>query len=232
MMKQNLYIGLNNMKILLLEDELMLNNAINQYLTSIGHQVESFTDGQAVVDSINNSYDLLILDINVPTLDGFEILTILNSKKIFIPTIFISALSDIEDITKGYNLGCKEYLKKPFHLAELGIKINQILKSEQQTTSHIKFSKNYSYSKTNKTLYFNNEPQNLTKKQLEIIHILALNINMIVDFERFRIDVWDAEDIDNPTIRAEISRLKKSLKEDFIKNIRGLGYKIDRFYSA
>lgn len=163
MMKQNLYTGLNNMKILLLEDELMLNNAINQYLTSIGHQVESFTDGQAVVDSINNSYDLLILDINVPTLDGFEILTILNSKKIFIPTIFISALSDIEDITKGYNLGCKEYLKKPFHLAELGIKINQILKSEQQTTSHIKFSKNYSYSKTNKTLYFNNEPQNLTK---------------------------------------------------------------------
>ena len=55
---------------------------------------------------------------------------------------------------------------------------------------------------------------------------------MIVDFERFREDIWDAEDIDNPTIRAEISRLKKALKEDFIKNIRGLGYKIDRYYSA
>jgi DNA-binding response OmpR family regulator len=220
------------MKILLLEDEMMLNNAIKEYLSSIGHIVESFSDGQAVIDSINSSYDLLILDINVPSVDGFEILNILNRNKIFIPTIFISALNDIEDITKGYELGCKEYLKKPFHLAELGIKINQILKSEQHTTSHIKFSKNYSYSKTDKTLYFNNEPQNLTKKQLEIIHILALNINMIVDFERFRIDVWDAEDIDNPTIRAEISRLKKSLKEDFIKNIRGLGYKIDRYYSS
>jgi DNA-binding response OmpR family regulator len=96
----------------------------------------------------------------------------------------------------------------------------------------MKLSENYSYSKTEKVLYFNNEAQNLTKKQLEIIHILALNINMIVDFERFRVDVWDAEDIDNPTIRAEISRLKKALKEDFIKNIRGLGYKVDRYYSS
>ena len=220
------------MKILLLEDELLLNNAISEYLRNIGHMVESFQDGQDVLDNIDSSFDLLILDINVPTVDGFGVLANLNSKKIHIPTIFISALVDIEDITKAYNLGCWEYIKKPFHLGELGIKINQILKKEQNNTSHIRFSENYSYSKDKQTLYFNGEPQNLTKKQLEIIHILALNINMIVDFERFRVDVWDAENIDNPTIRAEISRLKKALKEDFIKNIRGLGYKIDRYYSV
>ncbi|MCT7561772.1 response regulator transcription factor [Aliarcobacter butzleri] len=220
------------MKILLLEDELLLNNAISEYLRNIGHMVESFQDGQDVLDNIDSSFDLLILDINVPTVDGFGVLANLNSKKIHIPTIFISALVDIEDITKAYNLGCREYIKKPFHLGELGIKINQILKKEQNNTSHIRFSENYSYSKDKQTLYFNGEPQNLTKKQLEIIHILALNINMIVDFERFRVDVWDAENIDNPTIRAEISRLKKALKEDFIKNIRGLGYKIDRYYSV
>lgn len=220
------------MKILLLEDELLLNNAISEYLRNIGHMVESFQDGQDVLDNIDSSFDLLILDINVPTVDGFGVLAYLNSKKIHIPTIFISALVDIEDITKAYNLGCREYIKKPFHLGELGIKINQILKKEQNNTSHIRFSENYSYSKDKQTLYFNGEPQNLTKKQLEIIHILALNINMIVDFERFRVDVWDAENIDNPTIRAEISRLKKALKEDFIKNIRGLGYKIARYYSV
>ncbi|MDD2508148.1 MAG: response regulator transcription factor [Aliarcobacter skirrowii] len=219
------------MKILLLEDELMLNNTITEYLKNIGHMVDSYFDGQDVLDNIENRYDLLILDVNVPTKDGFMILDELNSKKIHIPTIFISAQIDIEDITKAYSLGAREYLKKPFHLEELGIKINLILKKEQRDTSHIKFSENYSYSKDKQTLYFNGEPQNLTKKQLEIIHILALNINMIVDFEHFRIDVWDSENIDNPTIRAEISRLKKSLKEDFIKNIRGLGYKIDRYYS-
>mgnify|MGYP002397282924 FL=1 len=194
--------------------------------------VESFTDGQEVLDNINSTYDLLILDINVPTKDGFTILQELNTKKVYIPTIFISALIDIEDISKAYELGAREYLKKPFHLEELAIKINLILKKEQNNTSHIRFSENYSYSKDNQTLYFNGEPQSLTKKQLEIIHILALNINMIVDFERFRIDIWDGENIDNPTIRAEISRLKKALKEDFIKNIRGLGYKIDRYYSV
>lgn len=220
------------MKILLLEDEMMLNNAICEYLRDIGHMVESFSDGADVLDSIEKKYDLLVMDVNVPSVDGFSILEELNRRKIHIPTIFISAQIDIEDITKAYNLGAREYLKKPFHLGELGIKINQILKKEQNNTSHIRFSENYSYSKDNQTLYFNGEPQSLTKKQLEIIHILALNINMIVDFERFREDVWDAENIDNPTIRAEISRLKKGLKEDFIKNIRGLGYKIDRYYSV
>ena len=217
---------------ILLEDELMLNSAISEYLKNIGHMVESFFDGAEVLKSIENGYDLLILDVNVPNIDGFSILNELNNRKIHIPTIFISAQIDIEDITRAYNLGAREYLKKPFHLGELGIKINQILKKEQNNTTHIRFSENYSYSKDKQTVYFNGEPQNLTKKQLEIIHILALNINMIVDFERFRVDVWDAESIDNPTIRAEISRLKKSLKEDFIKNIRGLGYKIDRYYSA
>lgn len=220
------------MKILLLEDELLLKKAISEYLTSIGHMVTSFNDGQKVIDEVDNSYDLLVLDVNVPNKNGFEILAELNAKQLFIPTIYTTALSDIEDITKGYELGCREYIKKPFHLEELGIKINQILKKDQQKTSHMRFSENYSYSKDTKVLYFNAEPQNLTKKQLEIINILALNINMIVDFERFRFDVWDAEDIDNPTIRAEISRLKKVLKEDFIKNIRGLGYKIDRYYST
>ncbi|NVJ53218.1 MAG: response regulator transcription factor [Campylobacteraceae bacterium] len=220
------------MKILLLEDEIMLNNAISEYLKDIGHMVVSFTNGEDVIESVDSSYDLLILDINVPKKDGFEILQELNDKKMYIPTIYISALLDIEDIARAYDLGCREYIKKPFHLEELGIKINQILKKDQSTTSHMRFSENYSYSKNEKTLYFNGEPQTLTKKQLEIIHILALNINMIVDFERFRVDIWGGENIDNPTIRAEISRLKKALKEDFIKNIRGLGYKIDRYYSV
>ncbi len=219
------------MKILLLEDEIMLNNSICEYLSNLGHIVYGLTNGKEAYEAIDDSFDLLILDINVPGLDGFELLAKLNENKMIIPVIYTSALVDMEDITKGYELGAVEYMKKPFHLPELGIKINQIIKREQlNNANHIMFSKSYSYSKLDRTLYYQNEPQDLTKKQLDIIHILALNINMIVDFERFRMDVWDGELIDNPTIRAEISRLNKSLKEDFIKNVRGLGYKIEKFY--
>ena len=103
------------MKILLLEDELMLNNAISEYLRGIGHMIESFLDGADVLNKVEQGYDLLILDVNVPNVDGFSVLQELNNRKIHIPTIFISAQIDIEDITKAYNLGAREYLKKPFH---------------------------------------------------------------------------------------------------------------------
>ena len=89
------------MKILLLEDELMLNDAISEYLKGIGHMVQSFTDGEEVINNVDMSFDLLIMDINVPKKDGFEILEDLNKKKIYIPTIYISALIDIEEPTIG-----------------------------------------------------------------------------------------------------------------------------------
>lgn len=202
-----------------------------QYLQQCGYLVDNQSDGKKALDAIlKNDYDLLILDINVPNINGFEILRTLNELKKSVFVIYISALIEIDDILQGYELGCSEYIKKPFHLEELGIKINQLVRKEDGFTNHMLFSKNYSYCKEQKTLYFKNEPWELTKKQLDIIHTMALNINMVVDFERFRIDVWDGGNIDNPTIRAEISRLKKSLREDFIKNIRGLGYKIERYY--
>ena len=139
-------------------------------------------------------------------------------------------MADIEDIERGFSLGCSDYLKKPFHLKELALRIQKIEKDNLlKKQNHIRFSKNYSYDKKNRIIFFDSIPQKMTKKQLQIIDLLASNIGIIVDFNKFRTYVWDGEDIDNPTIRAEIHRLKNSLKDDFIINIRGLGYKIDKF---
>ena len=130
------------MKILLLEDELMLQSAIVEYLTDTGYKVDAFEDGQeAFNSSLENSYDLFIFDINTPTVDGLTLLENLQKEKIFVPTIFISAITEIEQISKAYELGCYDYLKKPFHLKELTLHMERLLQMAQvESKSIVKIS--------------------------------------------------------------------------------------------
>ena len=217
------------MKILLLEDDIMLNEAITQYLSSVGHVVKSVKDGNECLEMLDREmFDLLIFDINVPSVDGLTILEDLHKQKRMVPTIFISALIDIEDISRAFDIGCHDYLKKPFHLKELNLRIEKILKTRQVPMSHKRLSKSYSFDCENLTLYFNNEPQILPKRQLQIIELLTNNRSLVCNYDMFRDYVWNDDEIDNATIRAEVNRVKKVLKEDFIINIRGIGYMVER----
>ncbi len=216
------------MKILLLEDEVMLNESIMEYLDAVGHSVESYYDGDSALKAASQEvFDLLILDINVPGTDGFSLLENLHANKIQTPAIYISALVDIEDISRAFDLGCYDYLKKPFHLKELSIRIEKLMSTQNEPNVHIKLSRHYSFDNQNVTLLFDNVPQTLTKRQSQIIDLLAKNRGRVVDFELFRSYVWDEAIIDNATIRTEVNRLKKVLKEDIIQNIRSMGYMID-----
>jgi len=217
------------MKILLLEDDIMLNDTITQYLISNGHAVISVKDGNECVEILKDSkFDLLIFDINVPHIDGLTILENLDKQKKMVPTIFISALIDIEDITRAFDIGCHDYLKKPFHLKELSLRIDKILKTTTVPMKQKRLSKSYSFDCEKMTLYFNNEPQIISKRQLQIIELLTNNRSLVCNYDMFRDYVWNDDFIDNATIRAEVNRVKKVLKEDFINNIRGVGYMVER----
>lgn len=221
------------MKILLLEDELMLQSSIEEYLETLGHRVICSGNGEEAFQIINDEFfDLLILDINVPKMSGLSLLKELQKAEHICPTIFISANVDIDDISLAFELGASDYLKKPFHLKELGLRIDKIKKEQIiKNQQHTILSQKYVFSKKEQMLFYNNNVQVLTKKQLQIVTLLCENIGIIVDFEKFRSYVWNDEPIDNATIRAEISRFRKLLKEDFIINLKGVGYKIDRYYS-
>jgi DNA-binding response OmpR family regulator len=217
------------MKILLLEDDIMLNEAITQYLISVGHAVKSVKDGNECKETLDDeTFDLLIFDINVPNVDGLTILEDLHNQKKMVPTIFISALIDIEDISRAFDIGCHDYLKKPFHLKELNLRIDKILKTRQVPMKHKRLSKSYSFNCESLTLYFNNEPQILPKRQVQIIELLTNNRSLVCNYDMFRDYVWNDDYIDNATIRAEVNRVKKVLKEDFIQNVRGIGYVVER----
>jgi len=216
------------LKILLLEDELMLSEAISEYLVALGHRVVTCYDGSEALACVQNeNFDLLILDINVPGIDGLDLLEQLHVLKIRPPAIYISALADIEGISRAYDLGCYDYLKKPFHLKELSLRIDKVMQNCLIPQSHTRLSKSYAYDASTSTLLCDNVTHPLSKRQLQIIDLLARNRGRVVDFDQFRTYIWDDEYVDNATIRAEVSRLNKSLKEDFIQNIRALGYMID-----
>lgn len=217
------------MKILLLEDEVMLNESICEYLKADGHKIDSFFDGLSAYESIKvSSYDLLILDINVSGMNGLSLLEKLHEFKIHTPAIYISALVDIEDISRAYDLGCYDYLKKPFHLKELSLRLDRIKLANDTPRIHLRLSKNYSYDQEHSTLLFNQETCTLSKRQSQIIDLLARNRGMVVDFDQFSIYVWDEQVVDNATIRTEVNRLKQYLKEDIIVNVRGMGYMIEK----
>ena len=217
------------MKILLLEDDILLHQTIVEYLESLGHLVVGFREGESALSSLEKEiYDLLILDINVPKIDGLTLLEKLHSIKITPPTIFISALIDIEEISRAFELGCHDYLKKPFHLKELNLRIEKMLQTHQKPQEHTRLSEGYSFNESSDTLTFYNEPQTIANRQLQIIKLLAEFRGSIVTYDTLREYVWENDDIDNATIRSEVSRLKKNLKEEFIINIRSLGYMIER----
>jgi len=217
-------------KILLLEDEAMLRSSIAEFLKELGSDVDDFFDGADALDAVkHNAYDVLVVDINVPTLNGYEFLEEVRKKDKTLPLIFITAMTDIDDITKAYNLGCSDYLKKPFKLEELWLRINQIFKLMEGKNSNILIlSPKYRYDKKHKILYYENKEQVLSRKHLQIIDLLASNTNFTFDLDAFRNRVWERDDIDDATIRTEINRLRKLLKEDLIINAKGLGYKLEK----
>jgi two-component system, OmpR family, response regulator len=220
------------MKVLLLEDELMLQSAIAEYLKDIGYQVDAFEDGREAYEFVvPNRYDLFIFDINTPSMDGLALLQKLQADKIHVPTIFISAITQIEQISQAYELGCYDYIKKPFHLKELTLHIDRLIKKgDLQDKCYVKISKMYTYDLNSKRLLFDGLEQALTLKQSQIIELLAKNVNKIVDFEQLRYYVWSNSDIDNATIRAEMHRTRSILKEDIIETIKGVGYRIKNIF--
>ena len=118
-----------NMKILLLEDDPILSEIIEEFLCEHGYHVTLFYDGQEALDALFvDKFDILVLDINVPSLSGFELLKALKEAGIITPTIFITSLSQINDVKKGFALGAEDYLKKPFELEELLVRIERTKK--------------------------------------------------------------------------------------------------------
>ncbi|PHQ56267.1 MAG: DNA-binding response regulator [Sulfurimonas sp.] len=214
------------MKILLLEDEEVLCQNIESFLTIKGHQVDSYGDGGVLLDKANLfEYDFFVFDINVPDVDGFELLTYIKEKKIETPLIFISARIGIEEISKGFMLGCSDYLKKPFELEELELRLNNI-KSSFSAHEQLELPGGLVYDFDTKAVYKNEKSLELSKKQSEILYILMKHNGQVVSFDTIADYAYEDDSRDMHTISSHIRDIRKVIGSQTIKNVRGVGYKI------
>lgn len=218
------------MKILILEDERILALSMSEFLDESGYEVECFTDSDEAYDAIyDNVYDLLLLDVKVPgEKNGFEMLEELRADGNMTPAIFITSLTDIDDLSRGYECGACDYIRKPFDLAELKLRVEQVMKLQCFASSEesIELPSGYIYDLKKMKLTFNGESVLLAKTETKILELLIKKRGSVVSCEMFWEEVW-GEWVDSANIRVQVGNLRKKLEKDFIKNVRGVGYSID-----
>lgn len=212
------------MKILVLEDNERLANLMVEALEQKKYTIDLFSDGKKALESIDNGYDCFILDINVPGLDGISLLKEIRSMDAHTPAIIISANIDLDTIQDAYHKGCDEYLKKPFYMYELEMKIEKLCKPKMMV---LKLADGFTYSMETETLLDgNNEEVKLAKKEILLLNLFAKNLGKNITFERIEQYVWEGELTTTENIRALIKRLRKKLPEETIENQGGVGYRL------
>ena len=199
------------MKILLLEDDIALNKVIKKVLELDHHSVDTFIDGEAIIGSFDKGYDLYILDINVPHISGLELLNIILEQNDQAKVIMISSNTDMQSLQTAYDLGCVDYLKKPFHIAELRAKINRLKISREHLHSGI-------------TLKLDTET--LAKKERRLLNLLLDHLGLVVNYEMIQSYVYENKPMSMDALRALVRRLRSKLDNDIIENIIDEGYTI------
>ncbi len=219
--------------ILLAEDEPFLGKVIKESLEKQGYQVEHAPDGQKAWQLYNRqSFSLCILDVMMPYKDGFTLASQIRKENSKIPLLFLTAKSDIKDVIAGYANGGNDYLKKPFSLDELFLRVKELLKridSENETSNEHKIG-NYLFLPKRQELKNNDSVVKLSHKEAQLLTLLFQNKNQVLDRKSTLLLLWGDDNFFNTrTMDVYITKLRKKLEGDpsvEIVNSRGFGYKL------
>ncbi|HIP28820.1 MAG TPA: response regulator transcription factor [Sulfurovum sp.] len=215
------------MKILLLEDDVILQEIIEEFLLEQGYGVESFFDGEKALDAISVShYDMLLLDVNVPNINGFEILSYLREIGNTTPAIYMTSLSGVEDLKKGFDIGADDYLRKPFELVELQTRIEHIGKlyklEEEMEFDGMKF-----IPKAHQ-IFLGSKVIELRQKEAQVLEYFVRNTGKIISCDEIIENIWNDENVPtHATIRTYIKNLRKMFDKEYFENIKGEGYRFN-----
>lgn len=221
-------------KILYVEDNLSLRFVTSDQLKKRGYQVVSCKDGKEALSTFNEQvFDLCVLDIMLPQIDGFELAKKIRQENEHIPIIFLSARSMQEDKIEGLKIGGDDYLTKPFDIDELCLKIEVFLKRKEINSGQNNIYKigDFQLNVTEQTLSILGIEKMLTLKEAELLSLLAQKQNTVVKREYILVNLWGRNDYFlGRSLDVFISKLRKKLTQDqniSIENIRGVGFRLN-----
>ena len=215
-------------QILLVEDDETLSELINEYLSEQGYDVTVCADAKAALDTAyERNFDILILDVKLPKGDGFSLLRELRRLGNDTPAIFTTSLNALQDLEIGYKSGCDDYLKKPYELKELLLRIQILLKRKfsHVNDEFIELNDGYKFYPSSKTLRQNGQIVSLSNKESELLALFLENKNTLLSKEAIFEKIWNyGEEPSELSLRVYVKNLRRILGKDAIVNRRGDGY--------
>ncbi len=216
-------------RLLLLEDDLTLSETLCEFLESKGYDVLAYYDGLEAEEALfEHHFDVLLLDVNVPSINGFELLLRARRQGNTTPAIFLTSLNGLEDVEKGYDSGCDDYIRKPFALKELLLRIETLLKREFFHSPHtmISLGQSAQFDITNNTLLINNQPVQLQNKEAKLLKLFLQKPNEILTHETIMSSLWEYDEASSDeALRTYIKNLRKIIGKEKIVSFKKLGYK-------
>jgi DNA-binding response OmpR family regulator len=217
-----------NQNILLLEDDLQLSDTIKQFLQLKGYTVYTAYDGiQAEDISYEKDINLMLLDVKVPHINGFDFLKKLREDGKDTPAIFITSLSSVEDVESGFASGCDDYIRKPFALKELLVRVESLLKRSFGThDTKIELNHGILFDIQELILEQNGEKLPLKTKELKLLALFLKYPNELINYEKIYEALWDYdEEPSNGSLRTYIKSLRAIIGKQSIETVKNIGYR-------
>ncbi len=218
-------------RILFVEDEEDLTLIVSNTLRQEGYEVVVAADGAVGLEKfMAGGFDIIVADVMMPRLDGFSMAREIRRVDADIPLLFLTAKSTVDDVEEGFEIGANDYLKKPFELRELFVRIKALLRrnSNNHQEKAIFQIGEYSFNVSSQTLRYKEKEMQLSHFESKILEMLAANVGKTVDASKLMIAVWERDDPSNRnSLHGYIHKLRRLLRHDgsiSIINQRGFGY--------